>query len=174
MSDTKQPIWKKVGSVGDVNPLDCGGGFVYADETEVYPPEMEYIQSQDDGSGDAGPWLVYRVALDPPRFKTLTELGKQQMVRPLELPQSERGVTWHWYNEWFVKSLPDVAANMGTTAFSMLRWLLSKNPVLRAYAYLTLAEYHGWENFDAYPLIYTREQRGELAARTILKPLETL
>ena len=66
---TQQPVWKKVGTVGDINPLDYDGGFVYVDTTGVYPPEMEYIevQSMCDGRED-GPWKVYRVVLDPPRF----------------------------------------------------------------------------------------------------------
>ena len=169
---TQQPVWKKVGTVGDINPLDYDGGFVYVDTTGVYPPEMEYIevQSMCDGRED-GPWKVYRVVLDPPRFKTLTEKGRTTISYSSHaLPASARGDTWCWYKEWYVRDLPDVAASIGSTALHLIRGLFSKDPMRRAAVYLDMALYHGWENFDNDPMTFT--DRAEIEARITLKPLE--
>jgi hypothetical protein len=145
---------------------------VYVDTTGVYAPELEYIESQD--GHEAGPWRVYRVVLERPRFKTLTDKGRQQPFNMRPLPASARNDTWVWYNEWFVKYLPSVASSCGTTPLRLLRLLFSKDPTQRASAYLDIAMYHGWGNFDSYPLTYTREQRDELEARCASKPLEVL
>ena len=74
----RQPNWKKIGGIGDVNPIDYDGGYIYEDETGVYSPELEYIQAQDDGSGNAGPWKVYRWPLD--RCESITVDGKELLV----------------------------------------------------------------------------------------------
>ena len=41
--ETKQPKWKLIAQLGDVNPIDYGGYFIYEDETGVYPPEGEKL-----------------------------------------------------------------------------------------------------------------------------------
>jgi hypothetical protein len=58
-----QPRWKFVANLGDVNPLDYGGLFVYVDETGIYPPEMERVEpdSEDDENCT---YTVHRVSLD--------------------------------------------------------------------------------------------------------------
>jgi hypothetical protein len=38
-----QPKWKCIGHVGDVDPVEHGGGIVYTDETGVYPPEAVFF-----------------------------------------------------------------------------------------------------------------------------------
>ena len=52
-----QPQWKLVAQLGDVHPIDYGGCFVYVDETGVYDPEMEILDSPDN---DNGTWTIHR------------------------------------------------------------------------------------------------------------------
>lgn len=153
-----QPQWKLAGHVGDIDPIAFGGGFVYVDETGVYPPEMTYFEPAPDEEwhklGDKVPVQIYRVVLDPPRFKTLTEAGKRQLgiTRAKDLPTSDRNVTWYWYNEWYVKYLPKVAESCGDTAFNFLRALLGKNPIARALVYESMIHYFGIVEFDSCPI----------------------
>ena len=46
--ETKQPSWKCIGHIGDVDPIAYGGGFVYIDETGIYPPELTYFEPAED------------------------------------------------------------------------------------------------------------------------------
>lgn len=151
--DTKQPTWKQAGTVGDVNPFEYDGGFFYQDETGVYSPELEYIQAQDDGSDAPGPWKVYRWPLD--RCETVTVNGKTLLVpfgfsARTDLPHPIAD-----YDEWFNSNLESAAASMGRNVNEFRADLCAENLNMRAAAYLDLALYHGFENFDSYPLTFT-------------------
>ena len=63
MMATKQPDWKEVGYIGDKNWPEYSGGPVFVDQTGVYPPELEYIESPESDEPGAE-WTVYRVVLD--------------------------------------------------------------------------------------------------------------
>lgn len=41
---TKQPEWICLAQLGDINPLDYGGYWVFSDKTGVYPPEGEWLE----------------------------------------------------------------------------------------------------------------------------------
>lgn len=164
--ETNQPKWKCVGHVGDIDPIAHGGGFIYQDETGIYPPELAYFEPSDDGEWERlqekTPLTIYRVSLEPPRFKTLTEEGKSRgLHHTRELPPSERGKTWEWYNEWFVDKLSDVATTNGVTPLRLLRELFSKEPQQRALAYWELILYFGPDEFDQYPLQTTEGEAYE-------------
>ena len=160
--ETKQPVWKKIGTVGDVNPLDYDGGFIYEDETGVYPPELEYIQAQSESNADeSGPWEVYRWSLD--RCETVTADGKTLLVpfgfsARMDLPHPITD-----YDEWFNSDLESAAASMSRNVDEFRADLCTENLNMRAAAYLDLALYHGFENFDSYPLTFA--SRKELEAR---------
>jgi hypothetical protein len=158
----RQPIWKCVGHIGDIDPIAHGGGFVYADDADIYPPEMTYFEPASDENweryGRNAQVTVYRLVLDPPRFKTLTEKGKGLYFSSEELPASERNDTWYWYNEWYVKDLPGIAESVGSSTFSLLRGLMSKNPLHRAFVYGELIGHFGPHEFDSYPLQMTEKE----------------
>jgi hypothetical protein len=164
--ETKQPSWKCIGHIGDVDPIAYGGGFVYIDETGIYPPELTYFEPAEDSNwqenGKQSKLQKYRVVLDAPRFKTLTDKGKRECFGTKELPANQRGNTWYWYSEWYVKDLVSVANACGTRAFSLLRDLMSRNPMRRAFAYESLIRYFGVHEFDSYPRTLTE---GEAYAR---------
>ena len=151
MSDTKQPTWKQIGTVGDMNPFDYDGGFIYQDETGVYPPELEYIQTQSES--ETGPWKVYRWPLD--RCETVTVDGKILLVpfgfsTRTDLPHPIAD-----YDEWFNSNLESAASSADRTVENLRAALCHEDAQIRAWAYLDLAQYHGFENFDDYPLTFT-------------------
>ena len=45
-----QPKWKLLANLGDANPIDYCGYFVYRDETGVYRDEAEKLISPDEAT----------------------------------------------------------------------------------------------------------------------------
>jgi len=149
--ETKQPKWKQVGTIGDINFVQHDGGPVFVDETGVYCPELEYVQNMPEGDA-----YVYRICLDPLK---LSPAGK---LIPANFDE-----TWPYpvehYTEWFDRDIDRVAGSIGIDRAEFVSALISDNPMARASAYEALAQYHGWENFDSYPLHFKTE--AELEAR---------
>lgn len=174
---TQQPEWEYAGHIGDVDPIAHGGGFIYTDKTGVYPPELVWFDPESDEqwhkTEGKTKLTVYRLTLDPPRFKTYTERGTREAfrTRAKELPSSDRGKTWVWHNEWYVDKLDGVASSCGTTARQLLRSLFSKDPRQRAWVYESLIHHFGPENFDSYPLITTEDEAYEQYAAEMKRSL---
>lgn len=146
---TVQPQWRRIGSVGDVNPIDHGGGYVYSDLNGDYPPEIEWIQpSGEDESGDPINWLVYRWVLD--RCTWTNGILSDNPYHP-DSPA------------WFAKSLWGICETIGQPKRQMITDLCSPDANVRALAYLEIAQYHGFGNFDEYPLTFT--DRDEIEKR---------
>lgn len=154
---TTQPQWAPISSIGDVDPIAFGGAIVYEDQTGHYPPEMTWFEpapdedwqrDTEDGTRNAKV-AVYRIVLDPPRFKALTAKGMQEGIGFGPLHADQRGDTWEWYNEWYVGKVGEVADSTGQSAFSLLRSLMSRVPVKRAMAYQDLIGYFGPDEFDS-------------------------
>jgi hypothetical protein len=150
---TQQPVWQFLANLGDLTPLDYGGYFVFRDTTGVYPEEAEYLEVPDEG---ASHWTVYRVVLD--RCQALLD----EETRILYLVPSSYEESWSHplqsYDEWFHKDLASVASSCGSTAAALRDGFCSADPIARAQAYRSVAEYHGWDNFNAYPLHLTAEE----------------
>lgn len=150
-----QPNWELVGNLGDVNVAEYGGFLVYRDTTGVYDPEVEMYEPNEGETGGT----VYRFVLERPRFKTLTDKGKRVgYMSSRELPASERNDTWHWYPQWFVDKLSDVADTCDTTKFQLLRDLFSRDPMDRAFAYRDIIGHFGPHEFDTYPLALPEDE----------------
>lgn len=162
---TKQPIWKQVVQLGDVNPLDYGGLFVYVDETGVYPPEMERVQSADvSEDGDITEWETRRVVLENLKLVT-DDIGVYLVTARFDVDCYARPIAP--YDEWFHKDLASVASYVDSTVEEMRANLTSDDPVSRATAWRAIGDYHGWDNLDAYPNKWT--ERAELMTRYGLK-----
>lgn len=153
MSDTKQPQWKLLTNLGDVNPVDHGGYLIFTDETGVYPPEAELLGVPDEDAGTTG-WEVYRFPLDR---CTLTDgVLSDNPYHPL-------------HPAWFAEDLDKVAQFIGvpleaTPERAGLRnWLCSVDPIDRARAYRAIGDFHGFENLDQYPLRFRK--RAEVDGR---------
>ena len=53
---SKQPVWKFIANLGDANPIEHGGYFIFEDLTGVYSPEGE-VWNPDE-------MKAYRIMLD--------------------------------------------------------------------------------------------------------------
>jgi hypothetical protein len=142
-----QPKWRRIANLGDVNPIDYGGYFVYIDTTHIYPPEAEYLESPDsDDSGE--PWRIYRVVLD--RCTFVGGVLSDNKFHPA-------------LSAWYADSIESIAATSGWDPTELIDALCGPDVKLRAKAYQAIASYHGWENFDSYPRTYAK--RSELPRR---------
>ena len=133
---TNQPDWKCVAQLGDVNPIDHGGYWVFVDRTGVYPPEAEHLESPDD---DNGTWIAHSFILDRCTFKDGILSDNQSHPE---------------HPAWFAHDLQGNANSLGVTLQEMIRKLCSDSPVDRAMVYREIGLYHGFENLDSYPLTW--------------------
>ncbi len=149
MSGIRQPLWKLVGNLGDVDPVEYGGRFIYVDRRKVYAPELELLEPTDGGETAPAPWIVYRLVLEP---HTLTPVDGGPAIlsdnpfHPL-MPV------------WYADKLDQVAESSGTTAEDIRAGLLSSDPVHRAGAYGILVDYFGPTEFDQYPRTYNKRSQ---------------
>jgi hypothetical protein len=165
MSATNQPHWRLVAQLGDVDCLRFGAYWVFEDTTGVYPPEAEHWEVPED---DDGVYEVSRVILDRCSYTDAQGATMHPMFTGGVLSDNK----FHPEHEaWFAKELFQVAECCGykgpVTQYQQpiaeLRAdLCSSKAINRACAYRALAEYHGWVNFDEYPLRLTHT---EIAAR---------
>jgi hypothetical protein len=155
---SRQPNWELIANLGDANPIDYGGYFVYRDTTGVYPEEAEKLFTDVQVDNETV-YLVYRFSLD--RLKQVT-IGEEVFLIPIKFDES-----WPYaasqYDEWFHKDLAGVASFVGQTLQEMRDAFCSDDPRVRAFAYEALGDYHGWENLDSYPLTFT--ERRDVEAR---------
>ena len=147
---TAQPDWQTVGHVGDVQPLEYGGGFVYADRTGVYPPEVHFWHERENGRGK---FKVYRFALEP-CFYNCGILSDNRFHKNSPA--------------WFADRLE----SMTDDTESLIEMFLSSDPMTNVAAWLEVGNYHGFENLDSYPGEYTLAEM-ETRYKTELEESET-
>ena len=137
-----QPDWQFVANLGDVNPLDHGGLFVYIDRKGVYPPEMERVEPDEDGDK----LEIHRVCLD--RCTYIGGILSDNSFHPD-------------HPAWFAKDLAEVASTMDYDLDELRSDLCSGDALKLACAYRAILDYYGWDNGDAYPEHYTRAEAEE-------------
>lgn len=138
---TKQPVWKYLANLGDVNPIDHGGFFVYVDTTKVYGVECELLEPSADDDED-GPLTAYRFIAD-----RCTYVDGILSDNPYH-PESAA---------WFA-DLEGIAACVGQTVDALRAALCSAEPLSRAMAYRELVAYYGPNEFDSEPITLTRKE----------------
>ena len=152
-----QPIWRYVANLGDMTPLDYGGMFLYVDKTGVYAPELVRLEPLVDGK-----YEVRRVCLDRCELTLCTcescdgdklRLTTQHIATAKNLPYP-----LHKYEEWFAKDLDKAVSCIGCSPLSLICDLCSADPKVRAFAYMAIYDYHGWDNGDSYPNTMTRSE----------------
>lgn len=147
-----QPVWKLVANLGDVNPLDHGGFFVYVDETGVYPPEAEVLEVNengfDDEDDDKGEWVVHRFILEPCTY--INGILSDNKFHP-ECPA------------WFADDIKSLATFVDMEVEELIRLFCSNAPLEQAVAWRAVGDYWGCYELDHYPLTFT--SRSELKAR---------
>jgi len=155
--ETKQPKWKLLANLGDADPIDYGGYFVYIDETGVYPPEGERLEVIDE---DKPTWEILRFSLD--QCKLVTDKDGHTWLVSFNYNE-----TWPHpvaaYHEWFAEDLARVASYTGQPVEELRAQFCSDGPLIRARAYEAIGDYHGFDNLDSYPLIYSN--RADVEAR---------
>jgi hypothetical protein len=147
-----QPKWKYVGNLGDKDPIEYGGLFVFVDETGVYAPEMERLEMDDDSEMDEDKqrFTVHRVCLD--RCTWIDGVLSENKFHPEHTawwatPESERKERPQ--DSTYLKNVADCC---GTSSEDLIQMFCSDDPIERAQAYRDVLDYHGWENGDSYPL----------------------
>jgi hypothetical protein len=153
----QQPLWKKIGTLGDINPVDYGGGTVFQDTTGVYPAELEYVVVTEEKEGEPVKWNVYRAVLDRLRYRdgylynaaVEDGWGKHSWSDPTKefYPSN--------YDEWFSPDLGALASFCGCHRKALINFFCSESEQNRAFAYSIVADYWGWDNLDSYPLQFT-------------------
>ena len=153
MSDTKQPVWKLIANLGDVNPLEHGGYFVYVDETGVYEAEAELLITDENESSPEYEYTAYRFILE--RCTLINGILSANKFHP-------DCMAWFGYRD---KDRPQDSDLNDVAKFAdmpdIAELLCSENPVDRARAYQVIGDYHGWDNLDSYPLALTRAEAEE-------------
>lgn len=157
---TTQPVWKFLANLGDANPLEYGGYFVFEDSTGVYEAEAEWYDPEDG--------QCYRFSLD--QFVN-TEYGlisshiwdtHLRMMAGDKLPYHKTlpyPITDYANREWFIKYLPDMqSAFAEDSGINLVDKLCSNNPLDRAFVYREVGEYWGFDNLDNYPLDVTPKE----------------
>ena len=156
----QQPQWKFIAQLGDVNPIDHGGQFLFIDETGVYDPELEVLEliegdTEDEYNDDEElvqegdmKWEVHRFPLERCTFRN--GILSDNEFHP-DLPA------------WFADKIESVASFVGSSAEELIEYLCGEDVKLRAIAYKAIADYHGINNFDDYPITF--DNRRELEER---------
>lgn len=151
-----QPDWEFVDNLGDASPIEHGGLFIYKDKTGVYVPEMEKLEPPPDDIDIQDPkarWRVWRVCLEPCTFQD--GVLSDNKFHPnhaawFAKPESEKAT-----RPQDTTYLSNVASCIGETLDDLRAQFVTGNIQARARAYESIAEYHGWDNFDHYPMSLT-------------------
>lgn len=127
---------RKLGEIGDVNPIEYGGGFVFGGDPGSGGPWVEYVYGLDE-VGTPESMLVYRADLHSD--------GKEFL-------------SWYDWVDWdkIADSLGDYSGIDHYTASKL------RTAQARAMATQDVAGYYGWSELDQYPLELSA---AELAAR---------
>lgn len=170
MPPTQQPVWEFLANLGDRNPLEYGGYFVYEDKTGVYPAEAVLLEPERVAVVFSGNrYREYRVILDrlkqvagylvPWGFhvgwgETSPPPGVLDWMPDRDILAERAGK----YDAWFHKDLAQIAESAGIPEEELERTFTSEDPLERAHAYRELGQYYGWGELDIEPSLLTRAE----------------
>lgn len=163
MHDTKQPKWELIANLGDVNPLEYGGYFVYRDTTGVYPPEAELLVEPCEGESK---YTIYRFILEPCTF--VDGVLSDNKFHPdypawFATPEAQKAE-----RPQDTTYLSRICETHGIDRDELIKSFCSEDPIDRAHAWRMVGEYHGFENLDQSPAsmskaeVRKRYRQGEL------------
>jgi hypothetical protein len=147
---TKQPVWKFVANLGDVNPVDHGGLFVFVDETGVYHPEAVYLEIPCDDewkeietgeldehgqsvTREKGPWRTYRFCLES--FTFVDGVLSDNEYHPQ-------------HPVWFADDLKSLGDALEIGFEGMVKMFCSDDAIERAKAYREVGYHWGFDNLS--------------------------
>ncbi len=129
---------RKIGSIGDVNPIDYGGGFIFS-APEQGGPWIEYfdgLEAYVDVIGQAD-------ADDIPDFEVV--IYRVDLHR-----DGKEFLSWYDWVDW-----EDVASSTGVDVEEYTTPSRLRTAQARALAIQDAAGYYGWHELDTYPLDLT-------------------
>jgi hypothetical protein len=152
-----QPKWEFIANLGDANPIEYGGYFLYKDSTGAYDFEAELLEEPEDADSKKAKWTVRRVCLDRCKLQR-SEDGERIYLVSYAYDPATYPHALSQYAEWFAKDLDGVASTIGSTREELEHALCAEDGGERAWAYRAIADTYGWDNFDSYPLFLTKEE----------------
>lgn len=133
-----QPIWKFVTNLGDEQPLEYGGYFIFKDLTGVYPPEGELLVLHTKDK-----YEIRRFILEPCTFVDgVLSDNKFHRDKP----------------SWFADRIDALASFVGLETKELIDMFVSGTIQERAMAWQAVGDYFGFDNLDSYPLLLGREE----------------
>lgn len=179
---TNQPVYKFLANLGDAGPLEYGGYFIYEDSTGVYSAQATLLETYDETveiinrcskcediespcTKHAGLTYAMEYHFDLDRCTWINGILSDNKFHPdfpvwFASPETEQQT-----RPQDTTYLSKVAESIGMDLDELRMLFCSDNPVERAQAYRAVADYHGIENFDSYPLTWTVGQLAELKER---------
>lgn len=154
-----QPEWELVAYLGDVNPLDYGGLWVFRDKTGEHCPQVESIEPI--GEDEDCEYEVHRMYLEKLKVY-MDDEGNSYLIDAKY--QEDWPHAPSMYQPWFCMqegSLESICKSVGAPLDEMRENLCSEDPAVLALAYRDIAGYYGWANFDQYPDTISRPEAEE-------------
>jgi len=149
-----QPKWEYLANLGDVDFIEHGGVLVYQDTTGVYQPEMEIVIPPEEWEKKRE-WTVHRVMLEKCYLTDgILSDNKFHLNHPVwwwhkDAEHKQR----HGYDQYH--NFCSIAEGINITPEAFEQMFCSDDVVERARGYRELGEYHGWANFDDYPITFS-------------------
>jgi len=146
---------KALASFGDVDFIEYGGALLMPGVSDDDSPYLEIIEPPESESArSVTGWSVYRV--EPEQFKRIVRDRYVYLVSASYAPTWPHPVSM--YDEWVHGTLDAVAESVGCEEEKLYEQLCSDDPVARSQAYISIAGYHGWFEFDQYPLRLSKRE----------------
>ena len=143
-----QPRWQCIANLGDANPYEHGGLFVFVDTTGVYSAEVEKWEPEYH--------CFYRVIID--QLVLHEGLLIPASIYKLYLKGADLPKPIEEYEEWFSDKTENYAASVGMDWNEYRQMFCNSDPVVRARAYEIMFEHEGWVNWDSTPLKLSKQQ----------------
>ncbi len=140
---TNQPKWVRAGTVGDISPVDYGGGIVFVDKTGAYAPEVEYYEPR--GDDDNALIDVYRFSCDKCTY--IDGVLSDNKYHP------DHSV---WFN------VADLQSQFNDDT-NLIQSFCGDDPMARASAWCEVGYYWGFDNLDNYPIALSRKDANKRA-----------
>jgi hypothetical protein len=167
-----QPKWKIIANLGDIDPLDEGGYFIFVDKTGVYTPEGRVLEVTDICRKFVCLSNGYQLDVDDDEYiysdknkklKVHEEIIYEEYTVMLEKCTFINGILsdnkYHTDMEaWFADKISEVAKCVDKETSKLIDELCSDDIIIRAQAYRDLYLHFGLINFDESPYEFTRKE----------------
>jgi len=154
------PDLKLVAQLGDSNPFDHGGQFVFIDKTGINSPFLEVLEissgnTETEYDKDGNVLIYGNMEWE------INHIGLDQCIYVdgflyVKLSDDEDDLPDHPI--WFSDKIEIVAEFVGLKPIELIKKFCSENVVERAVAYKSVADCYGIINFDSHPH-YVQERR---------------